>query len=499
MQPYIEINAHHIGKSHIQNNLSCEDYSAHYSDEKISVIVISDGHGDKNCFRSAKGAKFACEIAINACRQFESITDHIDDIAHCDFESLVTSMESDIADNWKDIVLSDAQDHPFTDQELSLASEQAHAVYRSGQKLEKAYGCTLIFAMSTRVFWLAIQIGDGKCVAAYPDGVFMEPIAPDENCLGNRSTSLCNSNAKESFRHYYSNIKPVAAFVSSDGVEESFDQAGLYNCFYSLAYWLKEEGYDATISKLEDLLPKISEGGSGDDVSVAIMTSSETALSKPRQTLDQIYEKVNACADVLEQTETRLSDEKDRLSEKEKEVVEIEKEISELRTKLAEKEKKHREFSEERTNLESNVEELTERQKRAAEQMDKANKYKLSAERYWFAEYEKLGLHYRPAEDDRLEEQQSDAKEEISKPEDSRETPAIVRDEQKDIDVFQRNEKVTDEEPVDSEPHAETRIEGYSPAQSTSEESEVQAKGGDRDVEERPIKKLWPFSKQPRQ
>lgn len=499
MQPYIEINAHHIGKSHIQNGLSCEDYSAHYADEKISVIVISDGHGDKNCFRSAKGAKFACEIAINACRQFESITDHIDDIAHCDFESLVTSMESDIADNWKDKVLSDAQDHPFTDEELSLASEQAQEVYRSGQRLEKAYGCTLIFAMSTRVFWLAIQIGDGKCVAAYPDGVFMEPIPPDENCLGNRSTSLCNSNVKESFRHYFSNIKPVAAFVSSDGVEESFDQAGLYNCFYSLAYWLKEEGYDATLSKLEDLLPKISEGGSGDDVSVAIMTSSETALSKPRQTLDQIYEKVNACADVLEQTDTRLSDEKDRLSEKEKELASIEKELSDLKAKLAEKEKKYKELSAEKSNLESNVEELTERQKRAAEQMDKANKYKSSAERYWFAEYEKLDLHYRPAEDDVSEEQQSSHKEGKAEQEEGQEVPALVREEQKGVDAPQSNDQATKENADDSERHEESGIDSYSPAQSTSVVPENQAKEIDRDAEDRPIKRLWPFSKQPRQ
>lgn len=498
MQPYIEINAHHIGKSHIQNNLSCEDYSAHYSDEKISVIVISDGHGDKNCFRSAKGAKYACEIAINACRQFESFTDHIDDIAHCDFESLVTSMESDIADNWKEMVLSDAQDHPFTDEELSSASEQAQAVYRSGQRLEKAYGCTLIFAMSTRVFWLAIQIGDGKCVAAYPDGVFLEPIPPDENCLGNRSTSLCNSNAKESFRHHFSNIKPVAAFVSSDGVEESFDQAGLYNCFYSMAYWLKEEGYDATISKLEDLLPKISEGGSGDDVSVAIMTSSETALSKPRQTLDQIYEKVSACEDVLEQTETRLSNEKDRLSEKDKEIAAIEKEISELRERLEEKEKKHKEFSEEKSHLESTVEELTERQKRAAEQMDKANKYKLSAERYWFAEYEKLGLHYRPAEYEISEEKQSVPEEGKVEQETGQEAPALIRDNQKG-DVPQSVDKVTIEETDDSTRHAESGIDGHSPAQSTSEVPEDQAKVINRDAEDRPIKRLWPFSKQPRQ
>ena len=59
--------------------------------------------------------------------------------------------------------------------------------------------------------------------------------------------------------------KPIAAFVSSDGVEESFDQAGLYNFFYSIAYWLKEEGFDTAKAKVEGLLPQISEGGSGDD------------------------------------------------------------------------------------------------------------------------------------------------------------------------------------------------------------------------------------------
>ncbi len=88
MQPYIELNAHHIGNSHVQSGMSCEDYSATYSDDQVSIIVISDGHGDKNCFRSDRGARYACETAINLCRQFQSITNHIDDIAQCDFESL---------------------------------------------------------------------------------------------------------------------------------------------------------------------------------------------------------------------------------------------------------------------------------------------------------------------------------------------------------------------------------------------------------------------------
>ena len=162
--------------------------------------------------------------------------------------------------------------------------------------------------MSTANYWLSIQIGDGKSIAAYRDGVFVEPVPADENCLGNRSTSLCNSNAKESFRHYYSKVKPIAVFVSSDGVEESFDQAGLYNFFYSVAYWLKEEGFDTAKAKVEGLLPQISEGGSGDDVSVAIMVSKEDAIVKPRQTLDQIYERVNACENALDQSKNLLAE-----------------------------------------------------------------------------------------------------------------------------------------------------------------------------------------------
>lgn len=396
MQPYNEIDAYHIGKSHIQNGLSCEDYSATYSDKFVSIIVVSDGHGDKNCFRSAKGARHACEISVNLCRQFQSITNHIDDITHCNFEELVASLESEIVEKWKDKVLSDAQTHPFTEEELSGVSEQAQAAYRAGSRVEKAYGCTLIVAMISAHYWLALQIGDGKCVAAYPDGAFVEPIPVDENCLGNRSTSLCNSNAKESFRHYYSAIKPAAAFVSSDGVEESFDTAGLYNCFYSVAYWLKADGFDIAKQKLDDLLPQISKGGSGDDVSLAAMVSSVGSIAKPRQTLDQVYEKVDACANVLEQYNTRLDSQKNRLLDNSRKLNVLKKEIAELKQSLEEHISAHDQFSRECKQLEEEIADLSAKAQRASEQMEKAQKFKESAEKYWFSEFERLGLKYQP-------------------------------------------------------------------------------------------------------
>lgn len=392
MQPYIEIDAYHIGKGHVQSGLSCEDYSATYSDESVSVVVISDGHGDKNCFRSARGARYACEISVNLCRQFQSITNHIDDISHCNFDELVTSLESEIVEKWKSKVLSDAQIHPFTEEELSKTSEQAQAAYRAGNRIEKAYGCTLIVAMAAAHYWLTLQIGDGKCVAAYQDGAFVEPIPVDENCLGNRSTSLCNSNAKESFRHYYSAIKPAAAFVSSDGIEESFDTAGLYNCFYSVAYWIKAEGLDAAKQKLDDLLPQISEGGSGDDVSLAAMVSLEDSIAKPRQTLDQVYEKVDACANVLEQYNTKLESQKDKLLENSRELETLEEQIADIRKLLDKTTSAHDQISKERKQLEEEIADCSTKVQRASEQMEKAYKFKESAEKYWFSKFEKLGL-----------------------------------------------------------------------------------------------------------
>ena len=474
MNPYICINGHHIGKSHFVNGLACEDYSLVYSDESVSIIAISDGHGDKNCFRSAKGAKFACTIGISACRQFQLITNHINDIEQCDFNELVCSLKLDIVNKWKQAVLDDAATYPFSEKELSIASAQAQDAYKNGQRIEKAYGCTLIISMATASYWLALQIGDGKCIAAYSDGVFIEPVPNDENCLGNRSTSLCNSNAMESFRHYYSRVMPLAVFVSSDGVEESFDQEGLYNCFYSIAYWLKESGCEVTKEKVDNLLPQISEGGSGDDVSLAIMASSKETLSKPRQTLDQVYERVNAWATAVEQYRNRLSGQKDRLEEINEELTSLDDEIKEIQALLSEKSEKRRLLVSEQETVGNSVKELSDKLNRANEQMERANKYKLSAEKYWFSEYEKLKIDYQSRKsDDTPDKGQED-----------------VTDDTTELFSGSNNEEtITQHDGLEQENSVDTNSNGV------AVEKEAIKTEGQNDPEKRP-RRLWPFSKQ---
>ena len=392
MQPYLQLNSHYIGKSHLDKEKPCEDYSLSYGDNSLSAAVISDGHGDGNCFRSAAGAKFACEICLSLLRQFQGINSHITDIRSCDFEENVRSLEREIAAKWKKKVLSDAASNPFLPEELEQASEEIRAQYRNGQNIERAYGCTLIAAMVTRNYFLCLQIGDGKCVAAYPGGIFVEPVPPDENCIGNRSTSLCNRDAEKSFRHYFSSILPLAAFVSSDGVEESFDCAGLYHFFYSITYWFRQEGAECALKKLTELLPKISEGGSGDDVSVSACLSMKGELSEPKQPLGQVYQKVNAIAGNLEMIDGMILRENDKIQEKIKFIENAESELDSLRKMIAEKENIYYAACDECDNLKAGVSELQKKREAAAEQMKKAESYKKTAEKFWFAEYGKLGI-----------------------------------------------------------------------------------------------------------
>lgn len=300
----------------------------------------------------------------------------------------------------------------------------------------------------------------------------------------------------------YNVPKDIAAFVSSDGVEESFDQAGLYNFFYSIAYWLKEEGFDTAKAKVEGLLPQISEGGSGDDVSVAVMVSKEDAIAKPRQTLEQIYERVTACENVLNQVKNLLADTNDRLSEKDKESTSLEKEIAKLKAELEEKESAHKKTIAEQEALQRSVDELDAKAQRAAEQMDKASKYKASAERYWFAEFEKIGLKYQPpVEAVEVNYLQDDAENQKEAAEDS---SNVVDDSSTYIDASESTVIATGERnPIDQIEHIDdtalaTQPEPDYPGAYNDVKREPTQEQPLVEVKEKTAKHFWPFSKQSR-
>lgn len=393
MQSYITLHNHHIGLNHINNGMECEDYSLSFTDDNLSVAVICDGHGDKNCFRSAIGAKTGCEIAVKKARQFQQYILNNSDCENLDFDTLLQELEEDIVNLWRQSVLSDAQDNPFTEEELSPLSANVQEIYRNYQRMEKAYGCTLIMAVVMQKYWYALQIGDGKCVAIYDDGVYVEPIpADEENCVGNRSTSICGSHALEDFRHYWSQIKPLAVYVSSDGIEESFDEKGLFNFYYSITHWVQNDGKEIAEKQIEELLPKISEGGSGDDVSVAGVVASLPRVSPARQSLEQVETKVIAAENQLSRFSDLLANsvEESDLAKKKKAGIDQKiKELTETLTKLTEESDA---LAVDLEHIESQVHELQEKKKLSEEQVEKAHRYLESARGFWEKKLAGLGL-----------------------------------------------------------------------------------------------------------
>lgn len=393
MQSYITLHNHHIGLSHINNGMKCEDYSLSFADDSLSVAVICDGHGDKNCFRSAIGAKTGCEIAVKKARQFQQYILNNTDCENLDFDILLRELEEDIVNIWRQSVLSDAKENPFTEEELSPLSANVQEIYRNDQRMEKAYGCTLILAVVMQDYWYALQIGDGKCVAIYDDGVYIEPIpADEENCVGNRSTSICGSHALEDFRHYWSQIKPLAVYVSSDGIEESFDEKGLFNFYYSITHWVQNDGKEIAGKQIEELLPKISEGGSGDDVSVAGIISSLPKVSPARQSLEQVETKVIAAENQLSRFSDLLTNSVEGSNLVKKKKSGIDQKIKELTETLAKLTEESDALEVDLEYFDSQIQELQEKKALSEEQVEKAHKYLESARNFWKKRLAGLGL-----------------------------------------------------------------------------------------------------------
>lgn len=236
--------------------------------------MVSDGHGGERYFRSDVGSKIVVEVAHRCLVEFaEGISPSlfadlpctpvgIEDTYHPELQRLVEA----IVVGWRNAVLEHVTANPLTETEQLIANP------KDDHEWEKTYGCTLIATLLTPQFWLAFQIGDGKCVAIDKEGVPYEPIPWDDKCFLNKTTSICDTNAASEFRYCIGGKEsfPIAVFMGSDGIDDSFgEEENLYNFYIQLAKGFAKDGYDATIADLTATLPILSKRGSQDDMSVA--------------------------------------------------------------------------------------------------------------------------------------------------------------------------------------------------------------------------------------
>ena len=267
-------NSHCQGESHKSSGKPCQDYSFSLVQDDYVLAIVSDGHGGERYFRSDIGSKLAVKVSVDCLMDFANnfLGDNLSGKPCTKFgigEATLPALKQltgAIVLGWRNAVKEHAEKNPLTEEELKTANP------KDEHDWEKTYGCTLIATLRTPKYWLAFQIGDGKCVAVGEDGVPYEPIPWDDRCFLNRTTSICDTAAADEFRYCVGggNTAPVAVFLGSDGIDDSFGEEGnLYNFYAQLAKGFAKDGYDATSADLDATLPVLSKRGSQDDMSVA--------------------------------------------------------------------------------------------------------------------------------------------------------------------------------------------------------------------------------------
>lgn len=304
------------GATHIRRQLPNQDAWNNdvRSDGAPPVIVaVSDGHGSEHCFRSDVGSQLAVEAAVTECKL-------------C-LEGLSNASPSEIKDTierrflghlvraWKERVKRHAAEHPMTDDELA----RLRATRKTGVENEtildaelwRAYGATLLVLVLTETYALYLQLGDGEMLVVSDSAVptdtepsaiiVSRPLPKDDSLIANETTSLCRDDAERQFRirlQLFEGRPPALFLLSTDGYSNAFESsAGFEQVGGDLLRALREQGLEAVSRDFTDELNHVSEQGSGDDVTVAIVfrddsvpqTASPPSSDRPRNWLRRLF------------------------------------------------------------------------------------------------------------------------------------------------------------------------------------------------------------------
>ena len=277
---------HHtcIGSSHLASGKPCQDASYCETSDRMSIAIVSDGHGGSNHSRSDVGAQLAIYAAQGV----------IEEHPLSDWENPDKRKEffQEIVDRWKVLTIDHYYDN-LTEQEIAQLPLFPD-VEQSIRNITILYGCTLMVACVHPNGWFAFQIGDGKCVTIHPlqtdldfpentskflipnSKLVTEPIPADDRCFLNMTTSLCDLDAATEFRFCGGDkdTMPVAIFLGSDGIDTSWGSKELLHDFY-LEILKHCSSLETILQELRDVLPKLSEKGSHDDMSIAALVRDE--------------------------------------------------------------------------------------------------------------------------------------------------------------------------------------------------------------------------------
>ena len=335
------IESYCTGESHIVAGKLRQDYSLANSTDFITIGIVCDGHGGERYFRSHLGARAAADAARKCAEEFVRNADESlfrdapftllgtaaaeaekkksgrSDVRDALFRQLFASIIYD----WRENVVSNAKANPVSDNERKKVPQEHREACdkkdsdgnRTG--IEKTYGCTLICFVQTKSYWFAFHIGDGKCISfsAGKDGhiSWEEPVPEDKECFLNTTTSICDANAINEFRYCYGgrNTFPLAVFLGSDGIDDSFgEDSNLANFYVQILKKIVRSSPDEAKSELDSTLCELNKHGSKDDKSVVCCFDKERLKPLENGLVEWQCENVQRAIDELNKGGSDASD-----------------------------------------------------------------------------------------------------------------------------------------------------------------------------------------------
>lgn len=296
-----------IGASHITSGTVCQDSSVFRTYENYGIAIVADGHGSKKHFRSDKGSEMAVKAALDTVEEFYKDPDAFEESFLNDPDNIIKKMEKNIISRWNRLVLHHYTHHPYTDKEKEPFTEKEFRRI----KVESVYGTTLIVAVMGRKFTFGTQIGDGSLVQICEDAAAEMPIAYEESAPANITASMCNSQAINYFNSFYTiDEKPIAVFVSTDGLYTSFRSDEDFLDYHSI---LANQ-----LSNIEDFSPSVRKNlskrakcGTQDDTSLACVFDCDVLAEKLEELKEQV--EVNKIHASMRKAEHKARMEKQKL------------------------------------------------------------------------------------------------------------------------------------------------------------------------------------------
>lgn len=249
-----------IGASHVRRGKPNQDAIAIHSDDKITVIAVSDGHGSDNYFRSEIGSR----IAVNAIVRMVEKSEILSGSMRGDLiENNIRHMKSRYLMLWQDGVDKHLEENPLEG--------------KDEKNSRRPYGCTILAAIVYKDLGLIMQYGDGDVIGV-TDDYSTDLMEEDSRNFGNATLSMTSLTEASLIHHKILRVEeiPDMIMLSSDGVKNSYDDRGdAIKQFYKIPLQLKDmlakNEKDEVLTMLEKALNNITSNGSGDDVTIGFM------------------------------------------------------------------------------------------------------------------------------------------------------------------------------------------------------------------------------------